>query len=180
MTRWHHQQPIRKLSGVGCSNTISYLWVSTRKGVNLKLHFPLYSLLNKVPAFIQQPNREWRGGTSVSSSLHPSPFSWQFQNNKWKVGESAWDLIVTASCKAAAECPLELHNSPHWQTKAKASSAKYPKGRKERLLAKDRVKAPYTQEMNAILFPLFFFFFKLFSISITSSHSKAMLKERKS
>ena len=85
---------------------------------------------------------------------------------------------VNASRKAAAECPLELHNSPHWQTKGKASSAKNPKGRKERLLAKDRVKAPYTQEMNAILSPHPFFSPKLFSTPITSSHSKATLKER--
>lgn len=69
-----------------------------QKGVNPKLHFPPYSLLNKVPGFIQQPN--WGAGRNLSlSSSSPQPIFRQFQNNKWKVGESAWDLVSMLPAK---------------------------------------------------------------------------------
>ena len=72
-----------------------------QKGVNPKLHFPPYSLLNKVPAFIQQPNWEWGvgGGNLSLSSSSSQPIFWQFQNKKWKVGESAWDLVSLLPAK---------------------------------------------------------------------------------
>ena len=77
-----------------------------QKGVNPKLHFPPYSLLNKVPAFIQQPNWEWGvvGRNLSLSSSSSQPIFWQFQNKKWKVGERAWDLVSLLPVKLLLNC----------------------------------------------------------------------------
>lgn len=55
-------------------------------------------------------------------------------------GGGEWlEPCVTASCKAA-ECTLELQNSPSLANQSRGFICKTPKSRKERLYAKDRVK----------------------------------------
>lgn len=122
-----------------------------QKGVNPKLHFPPYSLLNKVPAFIQQPNwREKKKKHLNLSSSSSQPVFWQSQNNKWKVRESAWDLVSLLPAKLLLNALWSFRTVLH---QSQGFICKTPKSRKERLLAEERVKAPCTQEMNAIFSP---------------------------
>ena len=152
-----------------------------QKGVNPKLHFPPYSLLNKVPAFIQQPNWEWGvvGRNLSLSSSSSQPIFWQFQNKKWKVGESAWDLVSLLPVKlllnALWSFTIVLTDKP----KPRLHLQKTRRAGKRDCLQKTGSRLPILKKwMQSFPPPLFFFFFKLFSTPITSSHSKAMLKER--
>lgn len=133
-----------------------------QKGVNPKLHFPPYSLLNKVPAFIQQPNckkKKNKKPPSVSLPPHPSLFSDNPETISGRQGRCLGPCVTT-SCRAAKHT-LGLQSSPSPTNQSQRFICKTPKSRKERLDAHDRVKALNTQEVNANIFPScsFFFFF---------------------
>ena len=132
-----------------------------QKGVNPKLHFPPYSLLNKVPAFIQQPNWEWGvvGRNLSLSSSSSQPIFWQFQNKKWKVGESAWDLVSLLPVKlllnALWSFTIVLTDKP----KPRLHLQKTRRAGKRDCLQKTGSRLPILKKwMQSFPPPLFFFF----------------------
>ena len=134
-----------------------------QKGVNPKLHFPPYSLLNKVPAFIQQPN--WGGGrgegtTSVCSFSSQAVF-WQSQNNKWKARENAWDLMSLLPAKLNSL--WSFRKVLHWQTKAKTSSVKPLRAERRDGLQKTGSRLSVLKKWMRLVFPLLFFSIILYS-----------------
>lgn len=74
-----------------------------QKGVNPKLHFPPYSLLNKVPAFIRQPNCQKK--KKISYSL-PSSSSSLFSDNPETISGRRGEWLGPVALLPASEQPF--------------------------------------------------------------------------